>query len=113
VTREELENRIEEAATRFAETQDRSYLNAVVRLTVQLAELRNIEVLTHAVGRCRNEDIRTDEVDHALDFLEHRAKVKWPFEQFRKALSSNGHEDARYQVLNASLNAIRQALGLA
>jgi hypothetical protein len=111
MTRDELDKRIEEAATRFAETQDKSYLNEVVRLTAQLAELSNIDVLSRAVGRCRNEDIRTDEVLHALDFLEHRASVKRPFEQFRKTLD-NRNIETRCKVLNASLSSIRQALGL-
>jgi len=49
-----------------------------------------------------------------LQFLEMRAKEKWPFEQFRKSLESDGSEgwqsEGRYQVLNASLNGIKLAV---
>jgi hypothetical protein len=47
-------------------------------------------------------------------FLELRADQKWPFEQFRKALEDPGMEgtkpEARWQMLNASLNAIKRAV---
>ena len=51
----------------------------------------------------------------ALDFLALRADEQWPFEQFRKALEDSGMErtkpEARWQILNASLNAIKRAVG--
>src|SRR5262245_41690548 len=112
MTRDKIQQRIEEAANRFADTKDEHYKHEVVRLTLRLAELRNIDVLTCAVPRCRNEDIRTPEVNHALDFLQSRATDNEPFAQFRNALTSAGNKETRYQVLKTSLNAIRQALGL-
>jgi hypothetical protein len=49
-----------------------------------------------------------------LGFLERCADEKWPFEQFRKALEDCGVEEpkpeARWQMLNASLNAIKRAV---
>ncbi len=53
-------------------------------------------------------------VSAALSFLERRADKQWPFEQFRKALKDPGMEatkpEARWQILNASLNAIKRAV---
>ena len=73
-----------------------------------------LAVLEDAFQRCRDEDMRTAEVYTALDFLEARASVKWPFEQFRESLNSAGSEsweaEGRWQTLNASLNAIRLAI---
>jgi len=111
MTRQELEKLIEDAALRFAQTHDPREQDEVARLTVKLAEVHNVEVLARAVARCRNEDIRTHEVQHALDFLAYRAAAKAPFEQFRIALN-NGDNETRWQVLNASLKDILQALGI-
>ena len=60
-------------------------------------------------------DARTDEVLAALDFLEQRATVKWPFDQYRNAFANESREqginkEGRRQVLNASLNGIRRAV---
>ncbi len=67
------------------------------------------------LARCRKEDVRNETTYAALKFLEERAKVKWPFEQFRKALEQDGGSESwqvegRWQVLNASLNAIKLAI---
>jgi hypothetical protein len=43
-----------------------------------------LALLQDALDRCRDEDMRTPEVFAALDFLEARASVKWPFDQFRR-----------------------------
>jgi hypothetical protein len=47
-----------------------------------------------------------------LSYLERLTNEKWPFEQFRKALEDPGMEgtkpDARWQMLNGSLNAIKR-----
>ena len=63
--------------------------------------------LQSAVDRCRVDDIDTPEINAALDFLEARASVKWPFNQFRAALKSKPIEDweieGRCQVLNAAM----------
>ncbi len=70
--------------------------------------------LEDAVNHCRTEDIRDGAVYAALGFLERCADEKWPFEQFRKALEDCGVEgpkpEARWQMLNASLNAIKRAV---
>ena len=39
-------------------------------------------------------DARTDEVLAALDFLEQRATVKWPFDQYRNAFATESREQA-------------------
>lgn len=76
--------------------------------------MRRVDVLEDALARCRNQDMRTAEVYEALDFLAARTRQKWPFEQFRKALDDAGTEgsqpEARWQMLNASLNGIKLAL---
>lgn len=69
-----------------------------------------LAVLKDALERCRREDMRTTEVYRALDFLEPHAVRKWPFDQFRDALENSTSEEGRWQVLNASLNAIKLAL---
>ena len=68
-----------------------------------------LNILTDALARCRNEDMRTVEVFAALDALTANATAQWPFEQFRKALDSD-NEEGRWQNLNASLNAVRLAV---
>lgn len=64
--------------------------------------LSALAVLTDALERCRDEDMRTPQVTAALDFLAVRADRQWPFEQFRKALDDD-NEEGRWQNLNASL----------
>jgi len=75
---------------------------------------RSIAILEDAVARCREENAPRAMVYAALQFLEMRAKEKWPFEQFRKSLESDGAEgwqaEGRYQMLNASLNGIKLAV---
>ena len=73
-----------------------------------------LAVLENAVNRCMTEDVCTGEVTAALEYLATQATLKWPFDQFRRALvesTRNGIEkEARRQMLNASLNGIRRAL---
>jgi hypothetical protein len=73
-----------------------------------------LAILQNALDRCRTEDMRTTEVFAALDFLSQRAAVKWPFDQFRDALSKDGSQqwevESRWQMLNASLNGIKLTL---
>jgi len=76
---------------------------------------RALAGLEDAVCRCREEDVRYGiGVSAALSFLERRADEQWPFEQFRKALDDPGMDgtkpEARWQMLNASLNAIKRAV---
>jgi hypothetical protein len=78
---------------------------------------RPLAGLDDALRHCRDEDVRYGTgVSAALSFLELRADEKWPFQQFRKALEDPGMEgtkpEARWQVLNASLNAIERAVHL-
>jgi hypothetical protein len=72
--------------------------------------------LDDAVSRYMTENVNTPEVLAALDFLGARATIRWPFEQYRKALAPKDGEfdfdkEGRRQVLNASLNGIKRALG--
>ena len=73
-----------------------------------------LAVLEDAVNRCVTEGVCTGEVSAALKYLGTQATLKWPFDQFRRALvesTTNGIEkEARRQVLMASLNGIRRAL---
>jgi hypothetical protein len=68
-----------------------------------------------AVRRCREEDVRYETgVSAALEFLALHADEQWPFKQFREALANAGMDgtqpEARWQVLNASLNAIKRVI---
>jgi hypothetical protein len=74
-----------------------------------------LAVLEDAVRLCLTENVATEEVLAALDFLGAKAAVQWPFEQFRKALSAKEGEldlnrEGRRQILNASLNGIKNAV---
>jgi hypothetical protein len=74
-----------------------------------------LTVLEDAVKRCTTENVQTPSVFAALDFLDGQATVKWPFEQFRKALAPKEGEldldkEARGQTLSASLNTIKYAV---
>lgn len=112
MTPDELKKRIYAAARCFAETHDPQALREVEQLSLKLAELRHLAVLLNALARCREEDMRTGEVDTALGFLENRATIKWPFTQFRCALNTE-NEEGRWQLLNASLNGIKLAYSIA
>jgi hypothetical protein len=77
---------------------------------------RALARLEDALRRCRTEDVRYGTgISAALSFLELRADEKWPLEQFREALAEPGMEgtkpEARWQMLNASLNAIKRVVG--
>jgi hypothetical protein len=74
-----------------------------------------ISVLEDAVKRCMTDDLQTPEVLAALDFLDGQATVKWPFDQFRESLGPkegelNLNKEGRRQILNASLNGIKNAV---
>ena len=76
---------------------------------------RALAALEAAVSRCREEDVRCSlEVSAALSFLALHAGEQWPFEQFHNALADPGMDgpkpEARWQVLNASLNGIRRVI---
>ena len=81
------------------------------------AATRNaLAVLADALHRCRAEDMRTPSVMAALDALGAGASVTWPYEQFRRALDYGNAEtssqaEGRWQNVNASLNAVRRAVG--
>jgi hypothetical protein len=72
-----------------------------------------LAVLEDAVNRCMTEEVCTGEVTAALEYLATQATLKWPFDQFRRALveptRNEIEKEARRQVLNASLNGIRRA----
>jgi hypothetical protein len=46
-----------------------------------------LAVLAHVKARCRTQDMRTPAVFAALDLLEARARIAWPFAQFRRSLA--------------------------
>ena len=76
---------------------------------------RALARLEEAVSRCREEDVRYGlGVSAALSFLAPHADEQWPFEQFQNALADpamNGPKpEARWQMLNASLNAIKRVV---
>ena len=77
--------------------------------------LTALTILEDAVRLCITENVATEEVLAALDFLGAKAAVKWPFEQFRKALAPKEGEldlngEDRCQILNTSLNGIKNAV---
>ena len=76
---------------------------------------RALAALEDAVGRCREKDVRYGlGVSAALSFLALHADEQWPFEQFQNALADPGMDgpkpEARWQMLNASLNGIKQVI---
>ena len=76
---------------------------------------RALAWLEEAVSRCREEDMRDGTgVLAALEFLALRADEQWPFEQVQNALADPGMDgpkpEARWQMLNASLNAIKRVV---
>jgi hypothetical protein len=76
---------------------------------------RAIAILEEAVSQSREKDVRYSlGVVAALSFLAQHADEQWPFEQFRTALADPGMDttkpEARWQVLNASLNGIKRVV---
>jgi len=109
VSRGRPEKLLYEAARRYAETHDPAIKSAIDQLSLQLADQRQFCVLMNAVARCRDEDMRTREVDTALNFLEDRTRATRAFEQFRSALDKEDEED-RCQALVIALDEIRFVL---
>ena len=94
-------------------------MNRDNRQTAKDLERRRIDralaALEDALNRCREEDVRYGTgVLAALEFLEQHADEQWPFEQFRKALADTRMDttkpEARWQLLNASLNGIKRVI---
>jgi hypothetical protein len=74
-----------------------------------------LAILTDALDRCRDEDMRTPDVFAALDFLATRATVQWPLNSSVRSYLATpvltfGEAEGRWQVLNASLNGIKLAV---
>jgi hypothetical protein len=109
LSRGKPEKLLYEAARRYVETHDPAIKSAIDKLSLQLADQRQLAVLVDAVARCRNEDMRTREVDTALSFLEDRTRATRAFEQFRSALDKENEED-RCQALVTALDEIRFVL---
>jgi hypothetical protein len=107
MSRDELGQRMDELARRFAETHDPKVKRELEEISLHIARLdtRNaFMVLIDALNRCRDEDIRTPEVFAALECLESRARIKWPFDQFRRSMDihdSHGDPEGRWQNLHA------------
>jgi hypothetical protein len=72
-------------------------------------ELTALTILAHTLETCLNADLTASEVFAALNFLAARVPVKWPFVEFRRGLDS-GDENARRQILNSALAAIKLLL---
>ena len=94
-------------------------MNRDNRQTAKDLERRRIDralaALEEAVSRCREQDVRYGMgVSEALSFLSLHADEQWPFEQFQKALADARMDttkpEARWQVLNASLNGIKRVI---
>jgi hypothetical protein len=72
-----------------------------------------LSIVTQALNRCRDEDVRSPALAAALDVLAGGASESWPFEQFRRSLNYGAENagasaaEGRWQNVNASLNAIR------
>lgn len=108
-TRGKPEKLLYEAARRYVETHDPAVKSVIDQLSLQLADQRQLSVLEDAVARCRDEDMRTKEVDGALKFLEERTRAIGVFELFRSALNIENDEN-RCQALTNALEEIRFVL---
>ena len=75
---------------------------------------RALAALEDALNRCRQENVGDGTgVYAALSFLERHANEQWPFEQFRKLADprmDTTKPEARWQLLNASLNGIKRVI---
>ena len=109
VSRGKPEKLLYEAARRYVETHDPAIKSAIDKLSLQIADQRQFAVLVDAVARCREQDMRTREVDTALNFLEDRTRATRAFEQFRSALDKEDDEN-RCQALLVALDEIRFVL---
>jgi hypothetical protein len=136
-TKEEIERRMDELAREYGRTPRGDPRRAEIakqlselclmpdRLAATDGTLRKpiimgvpnaLIVLEDAVDRCMTDNVETPAVLAALDFLDRQATVvKWPFDQFRKALAPKEGEldlnrEGRRQILNASLNGIKRAV---
>lgn len=69
-----------------------------------------ISILEDAFERSTDQDMRTDEIKDALDFLEGEGGKPWPMQSYRKALEIP-NQRARWQNLNAALNGICREFG--
>jgi hypothetical protein len=78
-----LEGRGDRAA-RPRESRRGAVMNLDLDVTAALAVLADVK------ARCHREDMRTPAVLAALDLLEARAGIAWPFAQFRRSLASPG-----------------------
>jgi hypothetical protein len=90
-------------------------MNGLRLLTLE--ETNALAVLTDAVNRCREKDMRTAEVFASLDLLARCTSTRWPFDKFKESLNfavgDPSHAEGRWQNVHASLNAIRRAVGVA
>ncbi len=68
-------------------------------------------ILADALVRCRDEDMRTEEVMAVLEFLEPRIAKPAFVRNFRNALNCE-EPYSRWQNANAALNGIRRQFGL-
>ena len=78
----------------------------VVQLSQRLAEFGHLATLENALERCRDEDMRMPDVKGALADLAKTITDPWPIDQIKRALD-NTNDEGRWQLANASLNAIK------
>jgi hypothetical protein len=68
-------------------------------------------VLQHAVSRCVDEDVRTEDVFAALEFLEAHVARRWPLDQFRRGLETTDPY-SRTHALSVAIRALRRSCGM-
>lgn len=124
-TREEIERRMDELALEYGRAPRGEPRRK--EIAEEMSDLRKtmealtagkfvtqtaLNILEDAVHRCASEDVSTPEVLDALDILATQAKVRWPVEQFREALTGEPDvaKEGRRQVLSASLNGIKRVI---
>jgi hypothetical protein len=106
MTRKDLEERLRAAAIRYDETQDPEAWNQVEWCATRMAVYDSLTVLENVLAHRRDEDLQTSEVDEALKFIESNVPLRWPFQQWRDALTMND-EEQRWAQLNSALDEIR------
>ena len=68
--REELEQRMDEAARQIAPTKDLKFRRDVEGIALAQADFNHLRVLEDAVARCRHDDMQTREVRAAFEYFE-------------------------------------------
>jgi len=67
-----------------------------------------VAVLENALDRCMTEDVCTGEVSAALEYLGTQATLKWPFDQFRRALVEPTRKEIEKEAQAANTECITE-----